>query len=159
MGVLSALPIINLGNLCCCLWVVGGGLAAAYLLQQNHPEPITPGDGALVGLLAGIAGAFVQFVVSIPVGLLMAPIERTMMQRAAEMAGTMPAPMREMIESYGVQRPGLGFLALLVIRLLGLFVALFLGGTFSTIGGLVGAVVFRRHMPAGTVDVSPSSPS
>ena len=26
MGVLSALPLVNLGNLCCCFWVVSGGL-------------------------------------------------------------------------------------------------------------------------------------
>ena len=51
MGVLSALPIIAAGNLCCCLWVVSGGAIAAYLLQQSQATPIEPGDGALVGLL------------------------------------------------------------------------------------------------------------
>ena len=61
MGVLSALPIITAGNVCCCLWVVSGGVVAAYLLQQNQTTPITPGDGALVGLLAGLVGALVQF--------------------------------------------------------------------------------------------------
>ena len=30
MGVLSALPIISLGN-CCCVWVAGGGAVTAYL--------------------------------------------------------------------------------------------------------------------------------
>ncbi len=59
MGVLSALPIISAGNLCCCLWVVSGGAVAAYILQQNQPTPLTPGDGAVIGLLAGIVGAFV----------------------------------------------------------------------------------------------------
>ena len=39
IGVLSALPIINIGN-CCCLWVIGGGVLATYLMQQNHPYPI-----------------------------------------------------------------------------------------------------------------------
>ena len=34
IGVLSALPIINLAN-CCCLWIVGGGAIAAYLGQQE----------------------------------------------------------------------------------------------------------------------------
>ena len=57
MGVLSALPLINAGNVCCCLWVVSGGVVAAYVLQQNQTAPITPGDGALVGLLAGLIGA------------------------------------------------------------------------------------------------------
>ena len=56
MGVLSALPIVAAGNLCCCLWIISGGVVAAYLLQQNQSAPVTPGDGALVGLLAGMAG-------------------------------------------------------------------------------------------------------
>ena len=36
LGVLSALPIVNIGNACCCLWVIAGGVAAAYLLQNNR---------------------------------------------------------------------------------------------------------------------------
>ena len=32
LGVLSALPIISLGNCACCLWVLAGGAMAAYLL-------------------------------------------------------------------------------------------------------------------------------
>ena len=42
MGVLSALPIISAGNVCCCLWVVSGGAIAAYLFQQERAAPITP---------------------------------------------------------------------------------------------------------------------
>ena len=48
---------------------------AAYLMQQNHPEPIEVGDGAIVGLLAGVVGAFVWLVVSIPITLAMAPFQ------------------------------------------------------------------------------------
>ena len=73
VGVLSALPLIYVGNLCCCLWIVSGGVVAAYVLQQNQAAPIAAGDGALVGLLAGVAGAFVYLIVSIPINLLMAP--------------------------------------------------------------------------------------
>ena len=76
MGVLSALPIISAGNLCCCLWIISGGLVAAYVLQQNQPTPITPGDGALVGLLAGLAGAGIYLVLSIPITFLVAPLQR-----------------------------------------------------------------------------------
>ena len=45
IGVLSALPIVSAGNLCCCLWVVLGGVVAAYLLQQNQSTPLNVGDG------------------------------------------------------------------------------------------------------------------
>jgi len=55
IGVLSALPIINIGN-CCCLWVIGGGVLATYLMQQNHPYPIAAADGALVDEIGHVRG-------------------------------------------------------------------------------------------------------
>ena len=48
-GVLSGLPVINIGNICCCLWVIVGGAVAAYMLQQKREVPINAGDGAAVG--------------------------------------------------------------------------------------------------------------
>ena len=56
LGVLSALPVINLANCCGCAWVLFGGALAAYLMQQNHPEPIHIGDGAIVGTHFKIGG-------------------------------------------------------------------------------------------------------
>src|SRR5690349_24929968 len=85
IGVLSALPVINIAN-CCCAWILFGGALAAYLMQQNHPEPIQIGDGAGVGLLAGVIGAAVWLVVSIPINLIMAPLQSRMAQRALESA-------------------------------------------------------------------------
>ena len=88
MGVLSALPIISVGNTCCCLWVVGGGFVAAYLQQQMQDVPISPADGALIGLLAGLAGAVVYLIISVPIDLVLGPLEREMMRRIVEnMAG------------------------------------------------------------------------
>ena len=40
IGVLSALPVVQICN-CCCLWIIGGGLLAAYLQQQNQPVSLT----------------------------------------------------------------------------------------------------------------------
>ena len=80
IGVLSALPVINLAN-CCCAWILFGGALAAFLMQQNHPEPIQIGDGAIVGLLAGMIGAFVWLLVSIPLSIMMAPIQSEMARR------------------------------------------------------------------------------
>ena len=99
VGVLSALPIISAFNLCCCLWVVTGGTVAAYVLQQNQQTPITPGDGALAGLFAGLAGAVIYLVLSIPITFLMAPIERVMMERVIE-SGSVPPEFREFIGTY-----------------------------------------------------------
>jgi hypothetical protein len=145
MGVLSALPLVSAGNVCCCLWVVCGGLVAAYVFQQNQTAPITPGDGALVGLLAGLLGAFVYLVVSIPVSIVVGPFERALMQRVADMAGT-PPEMREAIERYGsTDRSSVGFF--IVGRIVSFIFMLFVGAIFSTLGGLLGAAVFRKSPP------------
>ena len=42
MGVLSALPIVSAGNVCCCLWVVVGGL-------HTTKDPAGIPSGALFG--------------------------------------------------------------------------------------------------------------
>ena len=98
-GVLSALPFIGAGNACCCLWVVSGGVVAAYLLQQTaDANSIQVGDGALVGLLAGVIGAFVYLVLSIPITLLMAPMMSAVTDRIVN-DGNMPPEVREMLTS------------------------------------------------------------
>jgi hypothetical protein len=152
MGVLSALPIIGAGNLCCCLWVICGGVVAAYLLQQNQATPISPGDGALVGLLAGLIGAFVQALISIPISIVIGPMERAMGRRLLEMAGEVPPFFREAIERSEESQSG----AMLVVRtIVFVFVYLFAGAIFSTIGGLIGAAIFKKNTPPGTIDVTP----
>ena len=150
IGVLSALPIIAAGNLCCCLWVISGGVLAAYLLQQDSPAPITQSDGAVVGLLAGLVGAIVCWVISIPITLLFAPMERRMVGSMLENAENMPPVVREFME----RSQGGAFRAARLV--LSLFFWLFAGAIFSTIGGLLGAVFFRKPVPPAADSSSPS---
>ena len=151
MGVLSALPIISIGNACCCLWVVSGGVIAAYLFQQNQSKPITPADGALIGLLAGLAGAVVQFLVKIPIDLLVAPMEQAMVQRLLDM-GTLPPEMHDMLDRFG-RGNSVGPVLFIIGHIVSLMFWLFVGGIFSTLGGLVGALLFKKQTPPGVVDV------
>ena len=158
MGVLSALPIISAGNLCCCLWVVSGGVLAAYLFQQDRTAPITPADGALVGLLAGLVGALVQSLVSIPVDLVIGPFEQTIRQRVLEM-GSLPPEVRDLLERYGrggVTGGTMGVAIYIISRLIGLMAGLFIGGMFSTLGGLLGALIFKKQTPPGVIDIPAS---
>jgi len=153
MGVLSALPIISLGNACCCLWVMSGGAVAAYLLQQQTAAPLTAGDGALVGLLAGLCGALVEVIVSIPITIMVGPMERALLERAVDMAGSMPPEMRDMFERVrggGMARGAFFFAS----RALALVLWLFVGAVFSTLGGLIGAAIFRKPAPPGTIDLA-----
>jgi hypothetical protein len=140
VGVLSALPIISAGNLCCCLWVISGGVVAAYVLQLNQAAPITPGDGALAGLFAGLVGAGIYLVLSIPITMLMAPMERVIMDRVIE-SGDVPPEFREFLAGYrgGALRLLAGFISMLVA-----------GAIFSTLGGVIGTAIFKKPLPPAT---------
>jgi hypothetical protein len=135
LGVLSALPVVAAGNVCCCLWVVSGGAIAAYLLQQGDQAPITTGDGAIAGLFAGVVGAFIYLLLSIPITIFLAPIERMFMERLAEMAGTMQPDFRNYVGGHIGQGIGL---------IVGFIMMLFFGSAFSALGGVLGAAIFRR---------------
>ena len=81
IGVLSALPIVNMGNCCCCLWVVAGGALAVYLRQQNMPYAVTSAEGALMGLLAGLIGGVIAALISIPMMAVMGPFQQRMIEQ------------------------------------------------------------------------------
>jgi hypothetical protein len=153
MGVLSALPIVSVGNACCCLWVVSGGVIAAYLFQQNKTTAITPADGALVGLLAGLTGAIVQVLVNIPIEFLVSPMQQAIVQRILDM-GTLPPEARGMIERFG-RGGGRGVAFFIISSVFGLMFWVFVGGVFSTLGGLLGAAIFKRQTPPGVIDIPP----
>jgi hypothetical protein len=142
MGVLSALPLVNLAN-CCCLWVITGGIVAAYLLQQNQSTPISAGDGAVVGLLAGLAGAVITFVVSVPLSLMMGPAQQAMAQRALEMGAQVPPEIREVLENAG-NSGGFGLAGTILFQFFFLCIMLFVGSIFSTLGGLLGVAMFAK---------------
>ncbi len=150
MGVLSALPIVGAANVCCCLWVVTGGIVAAYLLQQNQSTPITPGDGAAVGLFAGLVGACVAFLLSIPINLMMAPLQQALADRILEMPGTLPPVLREMLEN---SSQTVGFGLRVAFSFVSLLFYLILGAIFSTIGGVLGALIFKKSQPPAPANV------
>jgi uncharacterized protein YqgC (DUF456 family) len=139
MGVLSALPFVGAVNMCCCLWVVLGGLMAAYLLQSNSPQAITTGDGALVGLLAGIIGAVVQTIISLPMNLLMGGLVRRVLQEVVNATPDIPDNARQIFDRLGSSAE---FTVLGVV--IGFFFWLFFGSLFAALGGLLGTVFFKK---------------
>jgi hypothetical protein len=135
VGVLSALPIISVANVCC-TWLIGGGVVAAYLLQQGQRDPISPSDGAGVGCLAGVVGAFVYAAVSVPIQLVLAPMQ----ERVADLFSTnadVPPEVFEVLDQ--LSQSGTA------VFLFGFVVMLVLGVVFSTLGGAIGAVFVRRN--------------
>jgi hypothetical protein len=150
IGVLSALPFINLAN-CCCLWVIGGGALAAYLMQQNHPHPIGAADGALVGLLAGLMGGAIGALLSIPIDMMMGPFQKQFMEGLMSRSQDMPEETRRMLENLNTGAAGAAMIGFKLIF------SVVIGAIFGMLGGLLGVALFKKKdlPPPGSVEVLP----
>jgi hypothetical protein len=140
IGVLSALPIINLGN-CCCLWILGGGAIAAYLAQQQHPGPFGLMAGARVGFRAGIFGAVVWLFVSAVVDVMVAPLQQSAADLMLRTATDIPPEVRSWLESVGNSA------SLPMRMIIGFFFQLVVAAPFAALGGVLGIAMFGQHDP------------
>jgi hypothetical protein len=154
MGVLSALPILNVAN-CCCLWVVGGGALAVYILQLNQAEAVSSAEGALTGLLAGLLGVVVWLAVTVVIDLLFGQVLHSVHGRMIDVIrdSDLPPEVRRLFDGAGRDTAGLKWLVLLGEFLLQAVI----WPLFSTLGGLIGTVLFRPASPRG--DLLPPSSS
>jgi hypothetical protein len=149
IGVLSALPIINLGNCCCCLWVLAGGALATYLRQQNSPHALPASEGALVGLLAGLIGGVVAAILSIPLHMMTAAMQQQMLDWAISRNPDMSVELRDTLE-----RVASGS----ALRAAGMLIGVVVDAVFGMLGGLLGIAMFKKTAPPpppGTVEVLP----
>ena len=150
IGVLSALPIVNAAN-CCCLWVIGGGVLATYLLQQNHPYPVNAADGALVGLLAGVIGGVLGALLSIPIQMAMGPVQQQLIERLVLSNPDIPEETKDLVRNIG----GRGLSA--IGTAFNLIFMVCIGAIFGMLGGLLGVAIFKKKdlPPPGTTEVLP----
>ena len=141
IGVLSALPFVSAGNCCCCMWMVSGGALAAYLEIQQKNRTLTGGEGAAIGALSGVIGAFVWMPIAVALAVLLGPLQRAFFEEFARNARDMPPEAREVLENMG-GGGGVG------ASLFGFIFQLFVIGTiFAAIGGVLSAVYFKKEVP------------
>jgi len=146
-GVLSSLPFVNMAN-CCCLWLIAGGVVAAYVMQANHPLPITLGHGAAVGFLAGIFGVIIALLVDIPIRAFILPLLPEIGAWRSSRRSDLPPEVRDAMRHLGPQ----------LMAIIGGAIFLVIALIFSTIGGLFGALVFRKAAPPSEPPPSASHP-
>lgn len=121
VGLLSAIPIINY---CCCIWGIGGGGLAGFLYIKGSPAPVRPGDGAVIGALAGVIGGLIFFIVGFPVAYFISG-----------------AQMEEAFARANVDLPFTGVALFLISYLIGGIFLLVL----SVIGGLISVPIFEKR--------------
>lgn len=151
IGVLSALPLINIGNCCCCLWVLMGGALAVYLRQQNSPYGVAASEGALVGLLAGLIGGVVAGLLSIPLQAMTSGFQQQILERILSTNPDMPAEARDAMERWATGS---------ALQTVGALINVVVFTIFGMLGGLLGVAVFKKNAPpppppVGTVEVLP----
>ena len=162
IGVVSATPGLSLINCCCCAGVWLGGLLAMYLYKKEFTEgmpPLESSDALMLGLMAGVVGAFAAVLVNVLILVTFGPIEAELVRsisgkvldRMSEQ-GSLPADMVETlkdqieasIKDSGRMSNILG----------GLFITLIVYPIFTILGALLGYSIFRRKMPPQTTVAS-----
>lgn len=140
IGLGSVIPGLSYGNLCCCGWAIVGGALAAYLLKRRSPVlPITSGQGAGAGALAGIVGSFIYLALGVPLALLQwNSVIGQMNQRSDSFSDAASREMFRQIVTAMQEHPVLISLASwLVFTLVGIGAA--------AIGGVIGVALFEKR--------------
>ncbi len=145
-GILTGIPLVNCF---CCLWLVGGGALAAYFLRKDSPVELTAGDGAIVGIFAGMVAAVVAFLVSIPLAPLDNALARSMMEWASEYADQMPEFWESMMTGEGLN-------ASVPFMVLEFFINIVVFSALGALGGIIGISLFKKKAAPsaqGVIDV------
>jgi len=147
----------NLLNLCCCALIWGCGLFAAYLYAnacRAAGVPFRPGNGAVVGLLAGAFFAVTATVFDTVFSMMFGPAIVEMASRMVERLPNVPPFVMDILDD---ARKHAGEFSLLrfILRLLlhSMFAAV-----FSTLGGLLGGALFKHEPPPPPPPLVPPPP-
>jgi hypothetical protein len=139
LGVLSSIPYLNF-PCCCCIWIIGGGMLAAYVYVRESPVPVTLGRGVALGLFSGIIGTIVS-------ALFLAPrylIHRTGMidqiRHNIDQMPNIPAETRQMVSTMLASE---GMLGLLLVFSFFFMIAAYC--ILAMLGGALGVALFEKR--------------
>ncbi len=138
IGALSSLPLISAANLCCCLWVVAGGVLTTYLAQQNRETPLETSEAVVEGLLAGLIGAVLTVLVSYAMLSWTGPLWQDQVRSQIESNPDLPPQAREWV---------LRLLNTQGVALIQLVVTVPLYAIFGMLGSLLGLAFFKKKVP------------
>jgi hypothetical protein len=151
IGAVSGIPIISLVNCCCCAGILGGGVLAYYLYREEHTEgmePIESSDALIIGIMAGVIGAFFQAAIHGLIMLFFAGAQEQLMRgimekfvERLERSGGFPSDaldqMRDSIENSMKESNTIGGF------MLNLLMSVIIYPIFAMLGGLLGYGIFR----------------
>lgn len=146
LGLLSSLPFIQAGNCLCCMWILGGGGIAAYMLNKQRPGGITYGDGAFGGVLSGFFGAVVATFVSFPVRIITSRVFGSQQEALEELLREVPGleggPLRDLM--LRLVSPEISVVTVIFT----FFMNLLLFALFAMIGGILTVAILKKQKAA-----------
>ncbi len=137
----SLIPFVSYANFCLCLWAWVGGIVAAKMLADRSKRKLSFGDGARIGLMAGLIGGVIYLIISAP---LMAWQMDKMMERFAStpnFPGEWANTFLEVQQNFAL-RVGIALLSSLIASLL-------MTG-FTVLGGMLGVAIFEKRKGENT---------
>jgi len=134
-GFLSVIPIVNLLNVICCLWVIIGGVVAVYILTTSAPGLVTYGNGAVVGLLAGTIAGVICGVINLLLNIAGLGTGMAYLERFAD---RLPPQFQEYLGMATTATVGIGMI------IVGLFFSIIIYAIFGTLGGVIGTAIFAK---------------
>lgn len=147
LGVLSAIPFLNLGNICCCAWAVLGGALAANFYIKSSQTPVSLGEGALLGVMSGVIGTVVVWIIAIPLSLIVGDL---MTPLIVDMFESVDPRQAEVLRRQIELEQNKSFIQKLPALLGGMILGLFAYTAFATAGGLLGTALFEKRKGGST---------
>ena len=145
LGVLSAIPAFSCG---CCIWIIGGGTLAAYLLVKESAAVVTLGQGVLLGLFAGIIGAVIFALFQIPLLIMSPETGAEVAKQVQSLMDQWPGFPQESREEFSRLASKDGFIYILYSS--SVFMQLFAGCLLAMLGGALGVAIFEKRKAKGT---------
>lgn len=158
IGVVAAIPGLSLINCCCCAGVWLGGVLAMYLYKQQFTEgmpPLESSDALMLGLMAGVIGAFIATIINVLIFVTFGPVEAELVKSIAgkvldrmseqgsipsDMVETLKGQIEQSIKDSGRMSNIFG----------GLFITLIVYPIFTILGALLGFAIFKPKTPPQT---------
>lgn len=162
IGLISAVPFLNLINCICCAGVILGGFLAVMFYKNNITPgmaPLSSNDALAVGALAGLFGAVIGTILDgfilVAFGNVFGEWLYDFIVQVLESAETeVPEELYDQLRQSLVEQAfGVSWL----------FMSLIVGGIvdtlFGLLGGLIGYSVFKPKGPPTATPVSAAAPS
>jgi len=136
IGVISAIPVINIINCFCCAGVIAGGILAVHLYKKNlGPVEMQYSDGVIIGLMAGASGALISTIIESAIGQSAGEVVNKLLDAYPEI----PPEVEDILLQIQSTQGDLFFI------IIGLIFALIIYSIFGVLGGVIAVSIFKKN--------------